>query len=994
MNQIHPTQIQLFKSIFKSREDVFAIRWEKGNKSGYMPAYFYDPYRYKAHRMKGGTFQNYNEKTYLQLTDKEIVKHLNGEQLIGIYPLFPDNTSTFIAADFDEANWLEDALKVINFCREKNIPAYLERSRSGMGGHVWIFFEHPYPAIRSRKIFISILEQSGAFSIFDKSTSFDRLFPNQDFLSGKGLGNLIALPFFKKSLEVGNSCFINVETLQPYPDQFEFMESIKRILVSELDTFYQSISTTTNSAFLKGIDGKLKIVLRNEIHISRDGMTSPLINFLKEELNFTNSEFIIKKKIGRNTFGTERFFKFVEESENEVIVPRGFIGKLIRFCRENKIEHEFIDDRKKHKTIPFVFNAKLREHQKVVIESISKKDLGVIVAPPGSGKTIVALKIISEKQQPALIIVHRKQLVEQWIERIETFLSIPNSEIGRIQQGKCKIGTKITIATIQSLSKEFIKDDVKNILTAFGTIIVDECHHIPAETYRNTIAKLHTFYLYGLTATPFRKYNDGKLIFIHLGEIISEIKSDEISTAHQANIIIRNTELDVPFNSKTDQFETLSKILIHDSTRNKLILKDVTVELKEGKRVVIITERREHIDSLCQYLKQSYETITLSGEDSEPNRKNKWKILKEGNYQVLITTGQFFGEGTDLQNVNCLFLVYPFSFEGKLIQYIGRVQRSEITPTIYDFRDIKIDYLNKLFLKRNTYYRKITRQATLFDEPTEEIVETNTKIIEKEIKVPMDELEFRYGSIGFKYEIAEIKTQLEFEIENAEIRPEFEVLKSYFAKTLKLKNVKVSIYVEYENNVLVSQLANSSDLEKVTRELIEGVKFSYISKNIIGKQLMHTKSLLDINQIQPDNLNALYNSGEDFLEDILKKPNYLHHKQLQFLAQQHDRKRLKIRFVLSPFSFVFLLTGNEQYHIVLETLDTEEATYLWHFAKDQLTLKVKLNEIDEQLGIIKNKGRQVFLENQPDNFSRILHNYSDSLKGFIVWKDLLIEQIK
>ncbi|MEO6868179.1 MAG: DEAD/DEAH box helicase family protein, partial [Ginsengibacter sp.] len=169
----------------------------------------------------------------------------------------------------------------------------------------------------------------------------------------------------------------------------------------------------------------------------------------------------------------------------------------------------------------------MRKHQQSVIESISKKDFGVIVAPPGSGKTIVALKIISEKQQPTLVIVHRKQLVEQWIERIETFLGIPKIEIGKIGQGKNKEGKKITVAIIQSLSKVLCKPESKNLSTTFGTIIVDECHHIPAETFRNTIAKLQTFYLYGLTATPFRKYNDGRLIFTNLGEVIAEIKPNE-----------------------------------------------------------------------------------------------------------------------------------------------------------------------------------------------------------------------------------------------------------------------------------------------------------------------------------------------------------------------------------------------------------------------------------------------------------------------------------
>jgi superfamily II DNA or RNA helicase len=984
--------LALFRSLFKGREDVFAIRWEKENKSGYMPAYFYDPYQYRAHKMKGGTFQNFVDKKHLPFNDAELLKHLTGQQLIGVYPLLTDNTSWFIAADFDKADWLEECRRFQSACKANGILSYLERSRSGKGGHVWIFFNQPYPAIRSRKIIISILEQSGLFSVFDKGSSFDRLFPNQDFLSGKGFGNLIALPFFKKAQDLGNSCFIDPETSEPYNDQWELLRSINRISTNALDELFQKISCTEINIKSRTVTGKLTIQLSNKVRLSRDGLTAPLINFLKEELNFANSEFIIKKKAGRNAFGTERYFKLVEETESLVLIPKGFIGKLIGFCNENKVAYEFQDERKKHKEIPFGFNAVLREHQQAAIEAISKKDLGIIVAPPGSGKTMVGLKVIADKKQPALIITHRKQIAEQWMERIQAFLGIPKHEIGKIGHGKTKTGKSITVAMIQSLVKE-LENPNTELTDTFGTVIIDECHHIPAETYRNTISKINSFYSYGLTATPFRKYNDGRLMFIHLGKVISEIQQNEIKGLGKAEIIIRNTDLDIPFNPKTDQFETLSKILIHDSARNKLILSDVIKELKTGRKTVIITERKEHIDSLYQYLKQTYEAITLSGDDSEKDRNSKWKLLKDGNYHVLITTGQFFGEGTDLQNANCLFLVYPFSFEGKLIQYIGRVQRSEVIPTIYDYRDIRIEYLNKLFLKRNTFYRKIEKHATLFDEPVEEVAGNTILTIEREVKIPIEQLEFCYGSIAFKHLIPELKTEVEFEMENLEVRPEFEVLKPYFVKALKSKNVKIAIHVELENGKLVSQIATSKEVEKINREVIEGVRFTFVSKNIIGKTLLQNENLLDINQIQGEKGLRLYSSGEDLLEDFLKRENFKHQKHLRYLSQQHDRTTFKIRFVLSPFSFVFLLSGKEQFHIVLETLDTEEATYLWHFQRDKSILKTTLKEIDEQLGIIRNKGRQAFLEKRPANFTRILHDYSDEKKAFVIWKDLLEEQI-
>ena len=910
-----------------------------------------------------------------------------------------DNTSCFISADFDKENWIEECRIFLNTCKNNNIPAYFERSRSGNGGHVWVFFEQPYPASRSRKIIKTLLEETGLFSIFDKSSSFDRLFPNQDTLSGKGFGNLITLPLNKHSLEKGNCCFIDVDSLQPYSDQWAFMKNICRISISELDKLYNRFANSETSIIsnqTRAVSEKLSIRLNSSVCISRTGLPMQLINFLKEELNFFNTEYIIKKNIGKNTFGTERYFKFIEETEKDILIPRGTIGRLLRYCRDNKIENDFIDERKKHNNISISCNVNLRDHQNSALEATSKKDIGVIVAPPGSGKTIIGLKIIAEKQQAALIIVHRKQLADQWIERIQTFLGIPKNEIGRIGQGKTKIGEKITVAMIQSLGKELEKPETV-LCNSFGTIIVDECHHIPAETYRNTIGKLNTFYLYGLTATPFRKYNDGKLIFIHLGDVISEIKSQEVIGHKKAIIVIRNTNLDIPFNSRTDKFETLSKVLVHDSTRNKLILDDITIELKAGKRVVIITERKEHIDALNQYLKQTYETITLSGEDSENSRNSKWKILKERNFQVLITTGQYFGEGTDLDSIECLFLVYPFSFEGKLIQYIGRVQRSEIAPYIYDYRDSKIDYLNKLFLKRNTYYRKLEKQASLFDEQGVEVTTTeNTFKYEKTIKIPIEQLEFRYGSIAFKHDVVKMNVLLDFEIENIEVRPEFDILKPYFSKLLKTKNVEISIFAEFEGSKIISQLATSTDLSKINREIIDSIKFRFISKNIFCKNPNSLdENLLEINQVQPVEKNGiqLYDSEMELLDDILKNKNVKHYKQLQYLVQKHDSDVLKIRFVLNPFSFVFLLIGVEQYHIVLETLDTEEATYIWHFDKNRQLLFQKLKEINQSLNIIRNEGRKAFLESNPNNFSRIFHDYSNEQKGFIIWKDLLEERL-
>ncbi|WP_371328239.1 DEAD/DEAH box helicase family protein [Pedobacter sp. ok626] len=984
----------LYRSLFKGREDVYAIHWSRGTKSGYMPAKLYDPYISKVY--KKSTNPNSSETAnYLPLTDDQIQRHLEGRQLTGLYPLLQDNTSWLIAADFDKNSWLEDCRSFITICASYNIPSYLERSRSGKGGHVWIFFNQPYPAFKSRIIVLTLLERAGIVSTFDKNSSFDRLFPNQDKHSGKGFGNLIALPLYKPTLELGNSCFIESETALPYRNQWEFLSSIRRISINDLDQIFLSL---TSSKSLNVIEpGKLVIKLSNTIEINRNGISTALASFLKDELNFFNADFIIKKNSGRSTFGTKRYFKFIEEVNEYAIIPKGFIRKLLVYCIKNNIQYQLDDNRKLLTPSVFSFHASLREYQLPAVEVASKKDIGIIVAPPGSGKTVVGLKIIADKQQPALIVVHRNQLADQWAERIEAFLGIPKQDIGRIGQGKTKIGKRVTIAMIQSLGKELQKPGADQLVRAFGIIIVDECHHIAAETFKNAVSLFHSYYLYGLTATPFRKNSDDRLISVLLGEVISEMKSSDKGASEQPEIIIRNTTLNVAYNAKTDRFETLSNILIHDSERNKLILKGVTFQLSTGKRVVILTERKEHIETLHQYLKQSFETVTLSGDDSESSRNAKWKILKTGNYQVLITTGQFFGEGSDLHNAQCLFLVYPFSFEGKLIQYIGRVQRSELTPVIYDYRDIKIDYLNAMFLKRNVYYKKLIRHRTLFDdvievdekvEPVGDLTSSfKDQIIERNIKVAIESLDFLYGGVVFCEFIKEIEQEVSFGIENLHMRPEFDVLKSYFEKFLNTKTITITICIVIEKGIIVGKSATCEDMKKLNREVVDSVRFRFAEKNLFKKGNLLGKNVEMFQLSAGDANQTLYESGEELLKDVLIRGNYRHKIQLRYLSDLHLGNVLKIRFVLSPFAFVFLLAGKEQYHIVMETLDTDEATYIWHTSKEVSELKNALHNVDKDLNKIRNDGRFAFLQSVPINFSRVLHDYSDERNGFVIWKD-------
>jgi len=705
--------IPLYKSLFKGRTDIYAVRWQKGERSGYMPAYKVDWSDFNKHKAQGGTFKDYKNKEYLPFDDDAIESNLSGNATCGIYPLLEDNTSYFIAVDFDKANWKETILKLHNICKDYDLPTYIERSRSGNGGHLWLFFEDIFPAEQSRKIMFGLLRHSGIISHFEKEPSFDRLFPNQDYHSGKGMGNLIALPLNGKSIKGDNSCFINPETFEAYSNQWEYLSKIKKTSESKLKEVYQDLfSEIPKPIFIsKSVENKayeLEIILRNQIYLKRNQLSQKLISFLREELNFYNTDYLIKKRLGKSTFNTEKFFNLINEGDTEVMIPRGFSAALVHFCNKEKIPYKIIDKRTKKDSIDFSSEIILQEHQKIALDKIREKDFGVIVSPPGSGKTVIGLEIITEKRQPALIIVHRKQLLDQWIERIQSFLKIPKKEIGQIGNGKNKIGKHITIAMIQSLSR---LQDYSEISNSFGTIIIDECHHIPAKSFREAIVNFNSFYLYGLTATPKRKNNDQKLIFVFIGNILHQVNQYDYLRERniKTEINIKETALFAPFNYKIDKYETISKILVYDTQRNTLILNDIEQNAHRFKTILILSERKAQVEILNLYLKDKYETITIHGDDSEVSRKSKIEQIKQGHFKIVISTGQYFGEGIDISNLECLFIVYPFAFEGKLVQYIGRIQRSEKSPVIFDYRDIKIDYFEKMFKQRKRYYNKLLK---------------------------------------------------------------------------------------------------------------------------------------------------------------------------------------------------------------------------------------------------------------------------------------------
>lgn len=706
--------ILLFMNLFRGRSDVFAQRWESSTtgKSGYSPA-CENEWDKKLCRKPKIKCQDCSHRLFRTLTPQVIYEHLSGIKTVGIYPLLEDNTCNFLAVDFDKKQWQNDVHAFIETCKNLGLPYHIERSRSGEGAHIWFFFEKAISASLARKFGMSLLSKTKEKRFEVGIDSFDRMFPNQNTLPKGGFGNLIALPLQKQAKMKGNSVFVN-DSFQEFANQWQYLSSIKKISEKNI------LQIVTNFSDEEGpkVEGTVEntnlpkvvtIELNQGIQIPKILLPSKILNELQKLATFGNPEFFKAQAKRFSTHRIPRMIDCTQIDDNMLILPRGLIEKVEQIFFKYKISLKILNNQFAGKSIDAKFYGQLTIQQEDAVTSMANYDNGVLAADTGFGKTVTAAALISNNETNTLIIVHRTQLVEQWKERLSTFLKIPVKEIGQIGGGKNKPTYNLDISTIQTLNHNgLIKPEIHH----YGQIIVDECHHISAVSFEKVLRAVRAKKVYGLTATPVRKDGLHPIIFMQCGPIRYKTNNKQQANIRQFKQTLVKRETLVKTNEA--DIQAIYSLLSINKERNNMIFNDVLQALDEKRSPIIITERLDHINELYELFKGfAKNIIILSGAMKKKERKEALeKLIKlpDSEERLLIATGKYIGEGFDDSRLDTLFLTMPISWKGTLQQYVGRLHRNHSDKNevkVFDYVDLNVDVLQKMFEKRLKGYKNI-----------------------------------------------------------------------------------------------------------------------------------------------------------------------------------------------------------------------------------------------------------------------------------------------
>ena len=749
-NSLSSEKIALFRCLFAGRPDVFPVRWnnKKDGRSGYSPSCSNEWAKgiCGKPKVKCGDCPH---QAFIPYSDDIIEKHLrggdtrSGDFVTGVYPLLQDETCWFLAADFDKESWVDDTRALLATCRAKGISAALERSRSGNGGHVWIFFSEPVPAKIARQLGAALITETMENRPEIGFTSYDRFFPNQDTMPLGGFGNLIALPLQKKAREDGNSVFVDAD-LRPYDDQWAYLSSLPRLSADEVFRIADEAEVSGRVLGVRMpvddehadepwkmlpsrrseprrieavIPQSIKVVIADQVYIDRTELPSALIAQFVRLAAFQNPEFYRAQAMRLPTFGKPRIISCAELHPRHVALPRGCFDEAIELIKSYGVTANLEDHREDGEPLPagVSFQGMLRQPQSQAFDALVANDNGVLAATTAFGKTVVAAALLARRSRNTLVLVHRRELLTQWVERLSSFLSIDAKQVGIIGGGKRKPTGIIDVALIQSLVRN---GEVDDIVGNYGHLIVDECHHLSAASFELVARRSKARYVVGLSATVARKDGHHPIIFMQCGpvrhRVDARVQAAERGIRHRARD--RSTKFELPASLASAERPSMPAIyaaLAQDQRRNDLIFDDVLKSLEAKRSPILLTERKDHLD----YLQQKFEPfvknlVVLRGGMSAKDRKQANSALNvaDDDERLILAIGRYIGEGFDDARLDTLFLTMPIAWKGTLAQYVGRLHRQhdgKKDVLVVDYVDSTVPVLARMAAKRRVGYRAL-----------------------------------------------------------------------------------------------------------------------------------------------------------------------------------------------------------------------------------------------------------------------------------------------
>ena len=718
-------KLALYADRFRARTDVYAVFWKNPRKGihGWKPA------------VAGGWHKGIDRSRarHLPLTREVLAQHLSADEIfIGLYPLSQDNSCRFLVADFDGPVAMLDALAYAKAARTIGVPAAVELSQSGRGAHVWVLFADSIAAKVARSVGTVLLREAMLIRGVMDLRSYDRLFPNQDTLPAGGFGNLIAAPLEGSRRTQGLTVFLDLATLEPHPDQWEFLSTLDRLSPSEASgiarqasrTIVGSEVTRLSRSVATKVQPRMPSIVRAQLaaglSLNLEPLTPASVTTFKHMASIANPKFYELQRLRKSTWDTPRFLQGYDLTpDGRLVLPRGLRHDLAGLVERAGSQLVIDDARCAGAEIDISFQGVLDDRQSAAVSAMLAHDDGVLVAPPGSGKTVMACAVIAERAVSTLVLLDRKVLAEQWRERIGQFLGLRPGQLGG---GRTKLTGKVDIAMLPTLAR---RSDLTALTQGYGQVIVDECHHLGAAAYEHSVKAMDAQFWLGLTATPTRRDGLQGLVAWQLGPIRHTLNPatestlldlSEVPEARDRLLYVHETALDA---AEIDDLAPSAiaeahRALVSDSNRNAQIVGDITAAIGRGRNCLVLTRRVAHLELLADHLTElGHSPVLLNGGMSVADRRAAVDALEEvrtGDGALVIGTTPFIGEGFDAPMLDTLFLAAPVAFDGLLVQCVGRVVRAAPGKTlveVHDYHDVGVPILAGSLRRRMPGYRSL-----------------------------------------------------------------------------------------------------------------------------------------------------------------------------------------------------------------------------------------------------------------------------------------------